>query len=151
MVLDFDTYMSMMGLINRYTTQLTNHRNDETFERRLQLLNENNEEEYNEIVAGICRYSLRLSETLTRQAQDSLQILDEQIIINSHDTYSTRQQLFDHMNSEIEKNDHKQPKKKYDKIADQEVIDEAIAFYSENLSSVNEELLKAKTTDDGAQ
>lgn len=146
MVLDFDTYKSMMGLITRYVSQLTNRKNDESFERRLQLLNENKEDEYNELIAELCRYSLRVQDTLTRQAQDSLQILDEQILINSHETYQNRKQLFDHMNEEIEKSENKPPKKKYDKIADQEVIEEAYNFYTENLSNVNEEMKTQQDT-----
>lgn len=117
MMLDFDTYKSMMGLITSYSTQLTNQRNDEQFEHRLQLLKEDKVEEYNELVSNLCRYSLRVQGTLTRQAQDSLQILDEQVIINSHDIYSSRAQLHEHMNSEIEKGE-KVPRKKYEKISD---------------------------------
>ena len=67
-MLDFETYKSMMGLINNYSTQLTNLRNDEQFERRLQLLQEDKVDEYNELITNLCRYSLRVQGTLTRQA-----------------------------------------------------------------------------------
>ena len=45
------------------------------------------------------------------------------------------------MSEEIEKDENKVPRKKYEKISDAEVIEEAYTFYSENLSNVNEELL----------
>lgn len=66
--------------------------------------------------------------------------MDEQVIIGSHELYSSRAQLHEHMNSEIEKGE-KLPRKKYEKITDAEVLDEAYSFYTENLSRVNEELM----------
>ena len=58
-VLDFDTYKTIMGLITRYATELTDVKNDETFENRLELLNNNKEDEYNKIIQDLCYYSHR--------------------------------------------------------------------------------------------
>ena len=48
-----------MGLITKYATELTDVKNDETFEERLDLLNNNKEEEYNKIIQDLCFFSHR--------------------------------------------------------------------------------------------
>ncbi|CDW84319.1 UNKNOWN [Stylonychia lemnae] len=139
-VLDFDTYKTIMGLITRYATEITDVKNDETFENRLDLLNNNKEDEYNKIVQDLCYYSHRVQSTLMRQVQDSLQILNDDIIINSHDTYESRKQLFDHMNEEIEKDQSKTPGREYEPVTEEEVIEDAYSYYSEQITAFNSKL-----------
>eukprot|EP00347_Sterkiella_histriomuscorum_P018305 403346014 len=145
-VLDFDSYKSIMGLINAYVTELTDRKNEQEFERRIELLKQGDESKatYERMIFDICLYQSHIQEALLKLAQDSLEIPDESIMVNSHDTYSTRKLLFDHMNEEIEKRadryQQKMTKKRLGEL-DEKVINEAYNHFSEQLSKANQMML----------
>ena len=70
-------------------------------------------------------------------ALDCLEIIDDNIIVKSHETYIGRKALFEHMNEEIErrtpKNVRKQSTQRLKEIKD-EVKEEAVNYFVEQIS-----------------
>ena len=97
-ILDFDSYKSIMGLVSAYVTELSLIKNNDTFMARQSMISQNHSmEQYDRLISEICTYQISLQRELIVQVQQSLDIQDEQILLNSHDTYEERKQLFDHM------------------------------------------------------
>ncbi|CDW87151.1 UNKNOWN [Stylonychia lemnae] len=143
-VLDFDSYKSIMALINAYVTDLTDKKNELDFEKRIELLQKGDTEEYDKMIFEICLYQVRVQESLMTLAKDSLEIHDEAVIQNSHETYESRQQLFDHMNEEVRKRQDKRLVSQRSKKTGELTIDaqnEAYNFYSEKLSYANQQVI----------
>lgn len=107
-------------------------------------------EKYNALVHDLCLYEDKIRESLLKQAQISLDILDDSIIAKSHQTYSERKVLSDHMNEEIDKRVSKYEKKlsfKRIKEYSEQQKEEAYTFYSKKLSEQNQ-LVKEEKADD---
>ena len=136
-----------MGLINAYVTELTDRKNENDLEKRIELLNKGDKsrDEYERMIFDLALYQMNIQEALMKLAQDSLEIPDESIMVNSHDTYQSRKLLFDHMNEELDKRADKYQKKQTVKklsAMDEQLVNEAYNHYSEQLSKANQLMLE---------
>ena len=134
-----------MGLIYIYTTELSNDRNEETFDKRMELLKNNlndgkNKKEYDQIVHELCVYQNNVQDGLLKQVQESLEI-NEIIIVNSHEIYQQRRALYEHMREEHKKRAKIQNSRKYKLSTSKEKVDEAYHFYSDKLTDLNQQLI----------
>ena len=111
-----------MGLISAHVSYLTQLKNEETFEQRIDLLRRikkdtstfeesgseidsqypnHNREEYDKMVKELCVYQIRVQEMLIQTVKQQLDITDDYIITNAHEAYQNRKELYDHMNHEV--------------------------------------------------
>lgn len=147
-VLDFDSYKSIMSLINAFVTEITDQRNEAEFEQRMELLKQQQDPEakkkYEQLVRELINYQLNVQANLLKLAQDSLEIKEPIIMMNSHDTYADRKMLFDHMNEVIDKRGDRNLKravtKKLNMPKESQKLNEAYEFYSDQLSQAHQRM-----------
>jgi hypothetical protein len=100
-VLDFESYKSVMGLVSAYVSELTIVKNQHTFPQRIALLKKiqsdklpaegPEQKEYHRLIVDLFNYQQKLQQELIDQVQKSLDITDQNVLMNSHETYEMRQ------------------------------------------------------------
>jgi hypothetical protein len=83
-----------MCLINAYSRELQDMRNDACFRERISLLEENDMEQYNKIISDMNHYNTKIDDDILMEVKTLLDLTDE-IIQNSHDTYQKRENLYE--------------------------------------------------------
>ena len=58
---------------------------------------EGHKTKYDQHISDLALYQARLQEALMRLTQELLEIMDDQVIINSNEAYHTRAELFEFM------------------------------------------------------
>ena len=144
-MLEFETYKKIMAMVAAYVQNLTNAQNDKFLEERIALLKdiegEGHKTKYDQHISDLALYQARLQEALMRLTQELLEIMDDQVIINSNEAYHTRAELFEFMKEYQDKKGDKYQKKLSVKRLDsltQQNQEDAYNFYTDKLNAIQQ-------------
>ncbi len=144
-MLEFETYKKIMAMVAAYVQNLTNAQNDKYLDERIALLKdiegEGHKTKYDQHISDLALYQARLQEALMRLTQELLEVMDDQVIINSNEAYQTRAELFEYMkeyqDKKGDKYQRKQSLKRLDSLTQQNQ-EEAFNFYSDKLNAIQQ-------------
>ena len=144
-MLEFETYKKIMAMVAAYVQNLTNAQNDKFLEERIALLKdiegEGHKTKYDQHISDLALYQARLQEALMRLTQELLEIMDDQVIINSNEAYHTRAELFEFMKEYQDKKGDKYQRKLSVKRLDsltQQNQEDAYNFYTDKLNAIQQ-------------
>ena len=150
-VLDYESYLTIMGLVSGYAKELAALQNQATFARRQTLLTQlggqdsnkgatPDSQEYGRLVKELCDYDAKVQSELLSQVQLTLEIKEEQVLLNSHDTYEQRHQLFEHMQASVKTRLARLSSKHKVQALPKNVEDELHAWFVAEINKMNKSM-----------